>query len=205
MQIRSFSSLMESYERLIARPNPANDHFYNGLYTRYRYPVLTREHIPPFWMYDADPASNPFMMQRLGVNATMNSGAIKLNGKYCLVVRVEGMDRKSFFAVAESDKPTEGFRFRDYPVVLPDTCAEETNVYDMRLLDLRRILLRKQRPHQQRFVRGGCGGGHRTHEGLAELGAPAEPQDAPFAAAAQCRPPPRICGRAICFLYSPDG
>ena len=130
MQIRSFSSLMESYERLIARPNPANDHFYNGLYTRYRYPVLTREHIPPFWMYDADPASNPFMMQRLGVNATMNSGAIKLNGKYCLVVRVEGMDRKSFFAVAESDKPTEGFRFRDYPVVLPDTCAEETNVYD---------------------------------------------------------------------------
>ena len=110
MQIRSFSSLMESYERLIARPNPANDHFYNGLYTRYRYPVLTREHIPPFWMYDADPASNPFMMQRLGVNATMNSGAIKLNGKYCLVVRVEGMDRKSFFAVAESDKPTEGFR-----------------------------------------------------------------------------------------------
>ena len=133
MQIRSFSSLMESYERLIARPNPANDHFYNGLYTRYRYPVLTREHIPPFWMYDADPASNPFMMQRLGVNATMNSGAIKLNGKYCLVVRVEGMDRKSFFAVAESDKPTEGFRFRDYPVVLPDTCAEETNVYDMRL------------------------------------------------------------------------
>lgn len=94
MQIRSFSSLMESYERLIARPNPANDHFYNGLYTRYRYPVLTREHIPPFWMYDADPASNPFMMQRLGVNATMNSGAIKLNGKYCLVVRVEGMDRK---------------------------------------------------------------------------------------------------------------
>ena len=133
MQIRSFSSLMESYERLIARPNPANDHFYNGLYTRYRYPVLTREHIPPFWMYDADPASNPFMMQRLGVNATMNSGAIKLNGKYCLVVRVEGMDRKSFFAVAESDKPTEGFRFWDYPVVLPDTCAEETNVYDMRL------------------------------------------------------------------------
>ena len=88
MQIRSFSSLMESYERLIARPNPANDHFYNGLYTRYRYPVLTREHIPPFWMYDADPASNPFMMQRLGVNATMNSGAIKLNGKYLSLIHI---------------------------------------------------------------------------------------------------------------------
>ena len=84
-------------------------------------------------MYDANPETNPFMMQRLGVNATMNSGAIKLNGRYCLVVRVEGMDRKSFFAVAESDSPTEGFRFRDYPVILPDTVQQETNVYDMRL------------------------------------------------------------------------
>ena len=133
MQPRSFSSLMEAYERLVARPNPVNEHFYNGLFNRYAYPVLTREHIPPFWMYDANPETNPYMMQRLGVNATLNAGAIKLGDKYCMVVRVEGMDRKSFFAVAESDKPTEGFRFRDYPVVLPDTCAEETNVYDMRL------------------------------------------------------------------------
>ena len=131
--VRSFDSLMESYERLLARPNPADEHFYNGLFTRYRNPVLTREHIPPFWMYDADPESNPFMMQRLGVNAVLNSGAIRLNGKYCLVVRVEGADRKSFFAVAESDRPTEGFRFRDYPVILPDTEKQETNVYDMRL------------------------------------------------------------------------
>ena len=130
---RSFDSLMESYERLLARPNPADEHFYNGLFTRYRNPVLTREHIPPFCLYDADPESNPFMMQRLGVNTVMNSGAIKLNGKYCLVVRVEGADRKSFFAVAESDRPTEGFRFRDYPVILPDTEKQETNVYDMRL------------------------------------------------------------------------
>ena len=84
-------------------------------------------------MYDADPGTNPYMMQRLGVNAALNSGAIKLNGKYYLVVRVEGMDRKSFFAVAESSSPTEGFRFWDYPVVLPDTQPEETNVYDMRL------------------------------------------------------------------------
>ena len=133
MRSRSFDSLMEAYERVVSRPNPVDEHFYNGIYTRYRHPVLTREHIPPFWMYDADPASNPYMMQRLGVNATLNSGALKLNGKYCLVVRVEGMDRKSFFAVAESDRPTEGFRFRDYPVVLPDTQPEETNVYDMRL------------------------------------------------------------------------
>ena len=133
MRTRSFESLMEDYERLLERPNPADEHFYNGIFTRYRNPVLTREHIPPFWMYDADPSTNPFMMQRLGVNATMNSGAIKLNDRYCLVVRVEGADRKSFFAVAESDCPTEGFRFRDLPVILPDTEPEETNVYDMRL------------------------------------------------------------------------
>ena len=133
MQKRTFSSLMEAYERLLNRPNPVSERFYNGLFERYQHPVLTREHIPPFWVYDADPSANPFMMQRLGVNATMNSGAIKLNGKYCLVVRVEGMDRKSFFAVAESDRPTEGFRFRDEPVVLPDTEKDETNVYDMRL------------------------------------------------------------------------
>ena len=133
MFIRSFDSLMENYERLLARPNPADEHFYNGLFQRYRNPVLTREHIPPFWMYDANPETNPFMMQRLGVNATLNSGALKVNGKYCLLVRVEGADRKSFFAVAESDQPTEGFRFRDLPVILPDTEKQETNVYDMRL------------------------------------------------------------------------
>ena len=133
MKSRRFASLMEAYERVISRPNPVNERFYNGLFTRYENPVLTRQHIPPFWMYDANPDTNPYMMQRLPVNATFNSGAIKVGDKYCLVVRVEGQDRKSFFAVAESDKPTEGFRFRDYPVVLPDTCAEETNVYDMRL------------------------------------------------------------------------
>ena len=85
------------------------------------------------WRYDLSYNDNPNLMERLGVNAVMNSGAVYLNGKYCLVARVEGADRKSFFAVAESDKPTEGFRFRDYPVILPDTCPEETNVYDMRL------------------------------------------------------------------------
>ena len=133
MIIRKFDSLMEAYERVVSRPNPVDEHFYNGIFNRYRHPVLTREHIPPFWMYDADPETNPYMMQRLGVNATLNSGAIKLNGKYCLLVRVEGMDRKSFFAVAECDRPMEGFRFRDYPVILPDTEKQETNVYDMRL------------------------------------------------------------------------
>ena len=83
--------------------------------------------------YTGDEKTNPNFQERLGINAVMNSGAIKLNGKYYLVVRVEGNDRKSFFAVAESDNGIDGFHFWDYPVVLPDTCPEETNVYDMRL------------------------------------------------------------------------
>ena len=126
------SKLVREQEELLARPNPASD-FYNGIYTRYQNPVLTAAHAPIIWRYDLSYNDNPNLMERLGVNAVMNSGAVYLNGKYCLVARVEGADRKSFFAVAESDKPTEGFRFRDYPVILPDTCPEETNVYDMRL------------------------------------------------------------------------
>lgn len=133
MQQKTFGALMAEYETLLARPNEPDVTFYNGIFERYRYPVLTRDHIPPFWVYDANPATNPYMMQRLGVNCTFNSGAIELDGRYLLVARVEGMDRKSFFAVAESSHPTHGFRFWDYPVRLPDTCPGETNVYDMRL------------------------------------------------------------------------
>lgn len=120
------------YEELINRKNRKADS-YNGIYDRYVNPVLTADHAPIIWKYDLDPATNPHFMERLGINAVLNSGAIYLNGKYCLVARVEGSDRKSFFAVAESDSPTEGFRFRDYPVILPDTEPDETNVYDMRL------------------------------------------------------------------------
>ena len=120
------------YEALIAKENkPAA--FYNGIYTRYENPVLTRDHIPPFWKFDLNEETNPLGLERLGVNAVMNSGAIELNGQYCLVARVEGNDRKSFFAVARSNNPVRGFRFDDYPVILPDTSPEETNVYDMRL------------------------------------------------------------------------
>ena len=122
----------ERQEALLSRRNEKTD-FYNGIYDRYRYPVLTREHIPLTWRYDLNPETNPYFMERLGVNAVMNAGAIKLNGKYCLVARIEGNDRKSFFGVAESDNGVDGFRFRDYPIVLPDTCPEETNVSDMRL------------------------------------------------------------------------
>ena len=133
MRTKSFDQLMAEYESLIARPNQVDECFYNGLFERYENPVLTREHTPPFWMYDLNPDTNPYMMQRLGVNCAFNSGALFLDGRYLLVARVEGADRKSFFAVAESKKPTEGFRYWDYPVRLPDTCPEETNVYDMRL------------------------------------------------------------------------
>lgn len=120
------------YEALISRKNEKTD-FYNGIYDRYKYPVLTRDHAPLIWRYDMNPKTNPYFMERLGVNAVFNSGAIELDGKYCLVARVEGNDRKSFFAVAESDSPVDSFRFRNYPVILPDTEPDETNVYDMRL------------------------------------------------------------------------
>ncbi|MDO4285019.1 MAG: glycosidase [Eubacteriales bacterium] len=121
------------YDALITRKNRVDDSFYNGIYERYEYPVLTREMVPLTWRYDMNPETNPFFMERLGVNAVMNSGAIYLNGKFCLVARIEGNDRKSFFGVAESDNGVDGFVFRKYPILLEDTCPEETNVYDMRL------------------------------------------------------------------------
>ncbi|MBR1471362.1 MAG: glycosidase [Lachnospiraceae bacterium] len=120
-------------ERLLARKNRVDQRFHNGIYDRYVHPVLTAGHAPIIWRYDLDAETNPCFMERLGVNCVFNSGAIYLDGKYYLVARVEGADRKSFFAVAESDSPVDGFRFWDEPVLLPDTCPEETNVYDMRL------------------------------------------------------------------------
>ncbi len=122
----------EKYEKLITRRNKKTED-YNGIYDRYEYPVLTAAHAPLIWRYDFNYETNPYFMERLGVNAALNSGAIELNGKFYLVVRVEGNDRKSFFAVAESDNGIDNFRFWDYPVLLPDTNPEETNVYDMRL------------------------------------------------------------------------
>lgn len=129
----TYAQLNERYETLVTRKNEIDPAFYNGIFERWQYPVLTREHIPPFWMFDPDPARNPFLMQRLGVNAVFNSGAIWLDGKFTLVARVEGNDRKSFFAVAQSENGVDGFRFWDEPILLPDTEPDETNVYDMRL------------------------------------------------------------------------
>ena len=129
---KKYYELLENQEKLLSRKNKKSD-FYNGVYDRYEYPVLTREHIPLTWRYDLNEETNPYFMERLGINAVMNSGAIELNGKYYLVARIEGNDRKSFFGVAESDNGVDGFRFWDYPILLEDTCPEETNVYDMRL------------------------------------------------------------------------
>ena len=98
----SYAVELNKQEKILSRKNFKTD-FYNGIYDRYEYPVLTREHIPLTWRYDLDEKTNPYFMERLGVNAVMNSGAIMLNGKYYLVARIEGNDRKSFFGVAESD------------------------------------------------------------------------------------------------------
>ena len=124
--------LMEEYETLISRENekilPGN-----GVFERYKYPILTADHPPLEWRYDFNPETNPYLMERFGINAVFNAGAIKFNGKYLVMARVEGHDRKSFFAIAESPNGIDNFRFWEYPVQLPDLYPEETNVYDMRL------------------------------------------------------------------------
>jgi len=125
--------LFDNYEALIQRRNVPLAKT-NGIYQRYQYPILTAEHAPGFWRYDLNPATNPYLLERFGVNATFNSGAMKWKGKYVLIVRVEGVDRKSFFAVAESPNGIAQFRFWDYPLVMPETNDPDTNVYDMRIL-----------------------------------------------------------------------
>ena len=106
----------------------------NGVFERFRNPVLTAGHTPLFWRYDLNEQSNPWLMERFGINAVFNAGAIKLNGSYCLVARVEGADRKSFFAIAESPNGIDNFRFHDLPVQLDPYGEPDTNVYDMRLV-----------------------------------------------------------------------
>ena len=124
--------LTKEYDELISRENekilPGN-----GVFERYKYPILTAEHPPLEWRYDFNPETNPYLMERFGINAVFNAGAIKFNGKYLVMARVEGHDRKSFFAIAESPNGIDNFRFWEYPVQLPDLYPEETNVYDMRL------------------------------------------------------------------------
>ena len=121
------------HKALITRKNEPIVSGYNGIYHKYRYPILTGAHAPLEWRYDLNPVTNPFLMERIGINAAFNAGAIKLNGKYLVMARVEGNDRKSFFAVAESPNGVDNFRFWEYPIVMPETDEPDTNVYDMRL------------------------------------------------------------------------
>lgn len=123
--------LLSDHEALVSKPNHATTT--NGVWTRYQNPILTAAHTPLFWRYDFDPATNPYLMERIGMNATLNAGAMKWGDKYIVVVRVEGADRKSFFAIAESPNGIDNFRFWDYPITMPDTDDPATNIYDMRL------------------------------------------------------------------------
>ena len=137
-------ALRQQHEELLTRKNEpvanANCGFgtfrfsQNGIYEKYRYPVLTSEHTPLEWKYDFSEQDNPFLMQRIMVNAVLNAGAVKLDGRYLLVCRVEGADRKSFFAVAESPNGIDNFRFWDEPVTMPDDVIPATNIYDMRFI-----------------------------------------------------------------------
>lgn len=137
MNNKTFNSrlkiLINQHKKLIERKNEMVEEG-NGLYNRYKYPVLTAQHTPLFWRYDLDCNTNPYLMERIGVNCVFNPGAIEIDGKICLVVRVEGVDRKSFFAVAESDNGIDNFKFWDYPITMPETDAPDINVYDMRVV-----------------------------------------------------------------------
>lgn len=130
---KKLKELFEEHRRHVRKKNKAliSD---NGIYNRYKNPILTRDHAPVFWRYDLDYKSNPNLIQRLGVNTTFNAGAIKLNGKYYIIARVEGFDVKSFFAVAESLDGINNFKFWDHPIVMPVTDDPEMNVYDIRLV-----------------------------------------------------------------------
>lgn len=125
-------ALLTEHRALVSQKNTPIPNS-NGIYQRWQNPVLTAAHTPIFWRYDLNERTNPFLMERLGINATFNSGALYLNGRYLLVVRVEGDDRKSFFAVAESPNGVDEFRFWDYPVTMPETDRPDINIYDMRL------------------------------------------------------------------------
>jgi len=130
---KNLQNLFKQQEKLLAQRNRKSLGG-NGICDRYENPVLTAAHAPIAWRYDLDRKTNPFLMERIGVNAAFNAGAILHQGKYLVVARVEGADRKSFFAVAESPNGIDNFRFWDYPILLPETSEPDTNVYDMRLV-----------------------------------------------------------------------
>ena len=128
------AALRSAHEALLTRDNAVDSSWYNGVYDRYENPVVTAGHVPIEWRYDLNPKTNPFLMERLGVNVAFNAGAIEWKGKIVLCVRVEGLERKSFFAIAESTNGLDNFRFRNEPCVIPETADPDTNIYDMRLV-----------------------------------------------------------------------
>lgn len=130
----TYYTLLKEQKNLIEKKNIVDDNFYNGIYNRYVNPVITPAHIPIHWRYDLDQETNPYFMERLGINATLNPGAIYFEGKYYLMVRVEGNDRKSIFALAVSDNGIDNFSFVDYPITWEDIDDREVNCYDMRLV-----------------------------------------------------------------------
>jgi len=130
---KGVQDLFKQQEKLLTRRNRKSPGG-NGVFDRYELPVLTAAHAPITWRYDLDQKSNPFLMERMGINAAFNAGAILHEGKYLVVARVEGADRKSFFAIAESPNGTDQFRFWDYPILMPETAEPDTNVYDMRVV-----------------------------------------------------------------------
>lgn len=129
---QAVARLFDQYESLVRQPNRPME-TENGIFRRWAFPILTRAHAPVFWRYDLSFERNPHLLERFGINATFNAGAIKWAESYVLAVRVEGVDRKSFFALAESPNGVDNFRFRDYPVTMPETAVPDTNIYDMRL------------------------------------------------------------------------
>jgi len=128
----ALNTLKAMHEELLSKKNEKRANA-NGIYNRYVNPIVTAAHAPIEWRYDLNPTTNPDLLERIGVNATLNAGAMKWKGKYILVVRVEGTDRKSFFAIAESPNGVDNFRFWDEPITLPETEEPDINVYDMRL------------------------------------------------------------------------
>jgi len=126
------NKIRKEHESLLSRKNE-QIYSLNGIFHRYKYPILTRDHFPMEWRYDFNPGSNPYFMERISFNAAFNAGALKWKGKYLLAARCEGNDRKSFFAIAESPNGVDNFRFWDHPITLPETDEPDTNVYDMRL------------------------------------------------------------------------
>ncbi len=133
-KIHNHESLMRFYKKVIEKDNEPYEHN-NGIYVRYKNPIITHEHAPVHWRYDLNAETNPNGLERIGINATFNAGAIKWKNKYILAVRVEGNDRKSFFAIAESPNGIDHFEFWDKPIVIPQLSDPDTNVYDMRLTE----------------------------------------------------------------------